>query len=332
MYDWCYTADKQNGEHCGEWSVVYGYWDKCLYLDSSKPDYVSLDWKTKHDKIWQDVKADDSFGAFHPVDLFTESVKTTFDCEWDVLPTNRVKAIHGIGAVCPFKVDIESSPFTGLYKPGEVHGLIRMGPGIDFTDPLSSGFLPGAAVKFLRTGRSSANFVLFNELAPLPDNNHNLFAVPLKNHVSDKITDPTTWAASKKFCQTETCITKVGISDVCKYDQDGNEAENLVFPFKTTFVPTGEVNFKEEPSQSIEEFMEQFDQIEAGTNLFTVKGHENPDDDEGVVLGQLILTDKCVSSKYGDTKLFFKHQYIDDDKELRPEWAAAYDFECFCNA
>ena len=223
-------------------------------------------------------------------------------------------------------------PFTGLYKPGEVHGLIRMGPGIDFTDPLSSGFLPGAAVKFLRTGRSSANFVLFNELAPLPDNNHNLFAVPLKNHVSDKITDPTTWAASKKFCQTETCITKVGISDVCKYDQDGNEAENLVFPFKTTFVPTGEVNFKEEPSQSIEEFMEQFDQIEAGTNLFTVKGHENPDDDEGVVLGQLILTDKCVSSKYGDTKLFFKHQYIDDDKELRPEWAAAYDFECFCNA
>ena len=53
-------------------------------------------------------------------------------------------------------------------------------------DPLSSGFLPGAAVKFLRSGTSSANFVLFNELNPLPDQNHNLFAVPLTNHVGGK--------------------------------------------------------------------------------------------------------------------------------------------------
>ena len=160
-YDWCYTADKDNGEHCGEWSIVYGYWDKCLYLDSSKPDYVVLDWKAKHDRIWEDIKADDSFDAFHPLDLFTESVKTTFDCEWDVLPAGRVKAIHGVGAVCPFVVNIESSPFTGLYKTGVLHGLIRMGAGIDFTDPLNSGFLPGAAVKYLRTGRSSVNYVLF---------------------------------------------------------------------------------------------------------------------------------------------------------------------------
>ena len=59
-----------------------------------------------------------------------------------------------------------------------------MGAGIDFMDPLSSGFLPGAAIKFMRTGTSSANVVLFNELNPLPNGNHNLFAVPLTNHVS----------------------------------------------------------------------------------------------------------------------------------------------------
>ena len=79
------------------------------------------------------------------------------------------------------------SPFTGLLKPGQqITGLIRLGAGIDFMDPLSSGFLPGAAVKFLRTGTHSANFVLFNELNPLPDQNHNMFAVPLKNHVSGR--------------------------------------------------------------------------------------------------------------------------------------------------
>ena len=98
------------------------------------------------------------------------------------------QAIHGVGAICPFTVDISpNSPFTGLFKPGQkITGLIRLGAGIDFMDPLSSGFLPGAAVKFLRSGTSSANFVLFNELNPLPDQNHNLFAVPLTNHVGGK--------------------------------------------------------------------------------------------------------------------------------------------------
>ena len=58
----------------------------------------------------------------------------------------------------------------------------------------------------------------------------------------------------------------------------------------------------------------------------------DPDDVAGLDLGAAITTDECVTSLYGDTKLFFKHQYIDDDKEAKPEWAEAYDKECtsFC--
>ena len=41
--------------------------------------------------------------------------KTTFENEWDVMPAGRQKAIHGVGAVCPFTVDVSAdSPFTGL--------------------------------------------------------------------------------------------------------------------------------------------------------------------------------------------------------------------------
>merc|ERR1711974_383574 len=140
--------------------------------------------------MWEQVKADGSYGGYNPPALFIESVMTTFENEWDVMPAGRKKAIHGIGAVCPFTVTVAAdSPFTGLFKPGQLSGLIRMGAGIDFMDPLSSGFLPGVSVKLFRTGTSSANFVLFNELNPLPNNNHNMFATPLKNHVSDKISD-----------------------------------------------------------------------------------------------------------------------------------------------
>ena len=43
---------------CGNYDLIFGYWDHCLYKDSSKPDYVALDWKTKHDQIWAEVNRD----------------------------------------------------------------------------------------------------------------------------------------------------------------------------------------------------------------------------------------------------------------------------------
>ena len=44
-----------------------------------------------------------------------------------------------------------------------------------------------------------------------------------------------------------------------------------------------------------------------------MKGMRNPEDSEGFVLGDVVTTDNCLSSKFGDTKLFFKHQWIEDD-------------------
>ena len=102
-----------------------------------------------------------------------------------------------------------------LFQPGsQITGLIRMGGGVDFMDILTPGFLPGVAVKFLRSGTSSANWVLFNTLNPLPDGNHDMFSVPLQNHVSDKIDSVATVAASQKFCSTGHCATKVGLSHI----------------------------------------------------------------------------------------------------------------------
>ena len=104
------------------YSPFWGYWDHCLYKDSSRPDWVALDWKTKHDEIWSEIKADATFGEYDPPKLFLESVITSFENEWDILPAGRVKAIHAIGAVCPFSVDVtENSPFTGLLKVRKNH-------------------------------------------------------------------------------------------------------------------------------------------------------------------------------------------------------------------
>merc|ERR1711976_81894 len=71
--DWCYT------EGCGEYSVVWGYWDYCQYLASSKPDWLALDWKVKQDLIWAEVQADPTSGEYHTEQMLTEGIMTTFE-------------------------------------------------------------------------------------------------------------------------------------------------------------------------------------------------------------------------------------------------------------
>lgn len=65
-----------------------------------------MNWRVKQDLVWTEVKADSRLGAYHPEAMLTESVVTTFENQWDVMPAGRVKVIHGIGAVCPFSIDI----------------------------------------------------------------------------------------------------------------------------------------------------------------------------------------------------------------------------------
>ena len=74
----------------------------------------------------------------------------------------------------------------------------------------------------------------------------------------DQINDVASIAAAKKSCTTEKCITKVGLSNVCTHDQDGNEDKNIIFPYMFHFDLTGEVIFREEKPSSMEEFLEQF--------------------------------------------------------------------------
>ena len=61
-----------------------------------------------------------------------------------------------------------------------------MSPGADFTSFITPGLTPAAAMKFLRTGVSSANVVFINSLLPMENDNHNFFAIPLRNHVPDE--------------------------------------------------------------------------------------------------------------------------------------------------
>jgi len=323
--DWCFTADS-----CGQYKLPWHYWDYCLYLNSQKPGYVNMTWNEKQNQLWDLIEADNNFGTYHATEMPTESVKTTFDDEWDVMPNGRNKVIHSVGAICPFKIDIaENSNYTGLLKASSTtYGLIRMGPA---TDPYSSGsgrdLVPGIGVKFLRTGVNSANFMLLHSLEPLPENNFNFFAETMSNHIPAEANSLQLKLMVQKFCQTGHCLSKVGISHLTTYDQDGNTVEEPKFPFKFSF-QSADVTFSETAPETFEKFMGQFTNISMGTTLYNVMAHSSPSDQDGSFLGSVVTTNSCVTSNFGDTKLFFRHRPIGEDADMREEWRTEYETGC----
>ena len=175
-HDWCPTKN-----NCGRKSFLQGSWDHCLYKDSSRSDHT-FDWKTKHNSLWHKVKyGPKKLGTYFVTKTLVESVITSYDNEWDVLPAGRSKTFHSMGAVCPIDIEIRNSQFSGLLQNGKISGIIRLGPSLDL---MGHGMMPGASIKFLRTNTTSGNVLLVRGLNPLPRENYNFFSVPLSNHAN----------------------------------------------------------------------------------------------------------------------------------------------------
>ena len=133
------------------------------------------------------------------------------------------------------------------------------------------------------------------------------------------------------MCPVGTCIGKVGLSHTTEYDQAGKSyTESNTFPFKIDFEPMDIKNFKETFS-SIDDFFGQFRDIPINSKIYSIRTFESPEDETGSIIGNMRTTGKCDYSQYGDAKLAFRHQRIEEDMTLKPEWKEAYQKDCFCN-
>lgn len=310
--DWCYTEGS-----CGK-SGLKGKYDYCVYPENKDYEYQTLN--EKMDNLWTEIDADHKSGTYPSVlGALKESVQTTFDARSDVMPAGRVKYIHGVGAVCKFNLKIAGdSPFTGVLKANNVaHGLIRMGSALAVD--LDSGIVPGLGIKFLRSKVPSGNFVALNSLTPLPDKSYNFFEQTFSNHIG-----PAEGVASflaKKFEQKSSCATQVGVSDICKYDNDGVETDDLKFPFEIT-LNSRNIQFPTSPVTG-DALMDMLTSIPTGTDLFEVGYYTDPkaaQSGAGRILGTMTTDGPCVASAFGDASLFFRHQLIEEDWKLQPTW------------
>jgi len=127
-----------------------------------------------------------------------------------------------------------------------------------------------------------------------------------------------------KFQQASNCASFVGLSDVCSYSQDGAEVEEPQFPFEIRFQETGQFRIPDE-EMSDDELLAHLSKIPVETHLFDVYAIASPKAG-AEKLGKLTTSSDCVQSLFGDTRLSFKHQRVEEDFSLRPSWTPDVNF------
>jgi len=315
--DWCYTKN-----NCGSYTFGLGYWDWCLYPRNSSEN---ADWNEKSINTWAKITADTSSGYYPNIlGLLQVSVQTSFDDNWEVMPSGRKKYIHSVGAHCLVNFEVSTGSYTGIFKQGNALGIIRMGSAGEVG---GGGMAPGIGFKFMRTNQLSANWVSLFDLDG--QKTWNFF----KHNQTNHIRPPTgaTAILAQKFKQSSDCVVMVGLSDAARYDQDGNEVANPVFPYMLNFVPTYDAKnlMPDDVEQENPDLINHLEKISYGFHLFDVYAKSSPTADEEY-LGKMKTSTQCYGSKYGDEHLYFRHQRMEEDFAVKPQWLTEMDLKSEC--
>merc|ERR1719215_1619684 len=132
--------------------------------------------------------------------------------------------------------------------------------------------LPGLSLKFPRSGQLSADMVLLSTEGPLKFTNY--FASEMSNHASP----PAALQALQKFQQASGCISMVGLSDFCRFDQDGADVRSLHFPFELLMQPQNPKLIQQDPNATDAnvELLSKLSNIAQGSVLFNIFTKASP--------------------------------------------------------
>lgn len=293
--------------------------------------YESLTAAEKENILFEKIKETEgtkgTYSTYRLLSLFTKDLSPSVDNYSDFVPYDGGKAIHSVGAVGKMKFKIidenESNPFTGLFAEGAAHGMIRMSLALSLK---TSTFVPGVGVKLFRDGMPSANFVAMEGVEG--QESGNFFERDFSTNIAAASTF-TRRLMEQKFARTYKPPGMVGLSDIASFDEKGNqiapceqgEEPNVVFPYELVMKPNPMLKEKFSDAPATEKALEEaLLSIPEGTEIYDIYARAEPQDADLIKLGTFELTSKLMYSKFGDNNLFFRHQRITDDFELRPEW------------
>lgn len=155
------------------------------------------------------------------------------------------------------------------------------------------------------------------------DGSYNFFESTFSNHAIPQ----EALVKLNKFQQASGCIDMVGLSNACTYTQDGKKVANPEFPFEVVFEPTGKVRFSDQKKQN-EDLLKELSEMPDGSEILKVYAFASPEDKKqgnSIEIGTVTTTGSCHQSLFGDLDLFFRHQRMEEDFALRPEWIQQMD-------
>ncbi len=301
--------------------------------DFASQTYQAMTRQAKFDKIWGKVNEDNNpygwYSSFTFVQILFYDMKKSFNYYADSMPSGRKKLLHSVGNVGLVEfvaVKDSSNPYTGIFQ-GCSHVILRLScafkpdEGKRTADEAMDNFTPGFGIKFLRDKIHSGNTVAMYGVNGQPS--WNFFENDFSNHIA-KADGIALSILNYKFSEATKWTTMIGLSDMAKYDQDGNILQDPIIPYKLIFRPTADAKnlFTDYFSQT---FTEELKKIPVDMVLYNVLAVAQPDTDP-VKIGSLVVKKQFVTSKWGDKELFFRHGLMDDDLKLHPEWTPK-DFE-----
>jgi len=322
--EFCVVKDKNCPKGKASFHISqFGYIDWCTY----KPfqEYEQLPAMVKQSMLLG--KARDGASGAYPgtlsvlTGLLGESVSLSFEARADAFPQKRTKYIHSVGVVGGISWTSDGNhPYKGIFEGAE-YGVVRFSSA---NEPGKGGYTPGMGVKFLRDGRTSASFVSMYTLDGVTCDDKNFFQRDWSNHVP--LTDNFGLKiVASKFWQASYCPIQIGISDLAS-PADGVPAERGSFPYQLIFKPAVSSNCD---CMDYEACLANLAHIPVGTTLFNVEAIAAP----GATpqhIGHWTLTEELAASKFGDESLFIKHQYMEEDFAIHPEWLDAISKETDC--
>ena len=244
-------------------------------------------------------------------------LKKSFTLENDEFKRPKVKMIHTFGSVASVSFRVtKDSPYTGLFEKISdddqgVPAIIRVSLA-----KLPPSYTPGFALKLLVDGKKSQNIFSMFSLDGQGDN-YNFFA----NSFESKIAAPK--GADLKFLAGffKKTLVRLGsdhadptlqsTTDLAKVKKDGNPVAKgtAKSPFSLVFEPTAEAQMpteKLDANDGLRQRLSDSSKFHKGLVLYKVytRSSEGAEKEE---LGEIVVVEPFVASKYGDQQLFFQH-------------------------
>jgi hypothetical protein len=280
-------------------------------------------------KLWSKITEDESELGFYSsltvATIFLEDMSTTFNHQADSFPDSRKKLIHTVGAIAQAELVVDpANGYSGVFE-GVSNVLVRLSvaKSPDFTKTTADGandnFTPGMSLKFLRDSLPSANLLAMFGVNGFPS--WNFFFKDFSNHIPSA-SGLALKALACKFSTATKYIQTIGLKDLASWNEKGEDRRgDMIFPFKLVFRPTDQVK-NLFPDTFVDKYTNQLKTIQTGTVLYDVYAVGTPDGAE-VKIGSLRTTSPFVTSHWGDEKLWFQHNLMDDDLAVHPEWTSS---------